>query len=98
MVPSLPYTRVGQGQYGLYSPSEAPPLSTHQEWVEDIMGQQGFDNGERPIYTRRQVKNMLDAISDCFIESVVSQPYSISHTFSPFILFLMKIILGKRLE
>lgn len=34
--------------------------------------QQGLDGNELPIYTRRDVKNMLDAVSDCFIESVVS--------------------------
>lgn len=61
-----------QGHYGLY-PSQAPPLSTHQEWIAKIMEQQqGLDGDEWPIYTRRDVKNMLDAVSDCFIESVVS--------------------------
>lgn len=64
-----------QGPYGVYPSSEAPPSSTHQEWIAGIMGQhQGFDasGDEWPIYTRRDVKNMLDAVSDCFIESVVS--------------------------
>lgn len=43
------------------------------------MGQQGLDGDERPVYTRQQVKNMLDVVSDCFIESVVSQPDLDSH-------------------
>lgn len=68
-----------QGPYGLYPSSGAPPLSTHQEWIAEIMEQQGLDSDERPIYTRQQVKNMLDVVSDCFIESVVSQPYLDSH-------------------
>lgn len=64
-----------QGHHNLYPSSEAPPLSTHQEWIAEIMKQQqGFDGNlnERPIYTRQEVKNMLDVVSDCFIESVVS--------------------------
>ena len=61
-----------QGHYGLY-PSEVPPSSTHQEWISKLMEQhQGLGGDELPIYTRRDVKNMLDAVSDCFIESVVS--------------------------
>jgi len=32
--------------------------------------QQGLNGDEWPIYTRRDVKNMLDVVSDCFIESV----------------------------
>jgi len=62
-----------QGHYSPYPPSEAPPLSTHQEWLAEIIEQQGLESGdERPIYTRQQVKNMLDVVSDCFIESVES--------------------------
>jgi hypothetical protein len=67
-----------QGHYGVYPSSEAPPSSTHQEWIAKIMQQQqsqgvrGLDSDEWPIYTRRDVKNMLDVVSDCFIESVVS--------------------------
>jgi hypothetical protein len=38
-----------------------------------------LNGDERPIYTRRQVKNMLDLVSDCFVESVVSQTYLDSH-------------------
>lgn len=92
-------------QYSLYSPSEAP-LQTHQEWLADIMGQQGLHGDERPVYTRQQVKGMLDVVSDCFIESVVSQPYLDSHIhflsfYSAKKILLTKIIcylLGKRLE
>lgn len=80
IVPPSPYTRLDhpgphQGPYGLYSPSEPPPLSTHQEWLSGIMEQQleePLNGDERPIYTRRQVKNMLDLVSDCFVESVES--------------------------
>ena len=64
-----------QGHYGLYPSSEAPPLSSHQGWLAEIMEQQQglkVDGDERPIYTRQEVKNMLDVVSDCFIESVVS--------------------------
>lgn len=63
------------GHYGHYPPSEAPPLSAHQEWIAGIMEQQQglqVDGDERPIYTRQEVRNMLDVVSDCFIESVVS--------------------------
>jgi hypothetical protein len=34
--------------------------------------QQGLGGDEPPIYTRQQVMNMLDVVSDCFIESAVS--------------------------
>ena len=64
-----------QGHYGLYPSSEAPPLPAHQEWLAEIMEQQQglqIDGDERPIYTRQEVKNMLDVVSDCFVESVVS--------------------------
>jgi hypothetical protein len=62
-----------QGHYGLYPSSQAPPSSTHQEWLAEIMEQQqGVNGDEWPIYTRQDVKNMLDIVSDCFIESVVS--------------------------
>lgn len=62
-----------QGNYGLYPSSEAPPSSAHQEWLAGVMEQQqGLDDDEWPIYTRRDVKNMLDVVSDCFVESVVS--------------------------
>ncbi|KAF8805186.1 hypothetical protein BYT27DRAFT_6669752 [Phlegmacium glaucopus] len=76
--PSSPYTRLGQpgpqqGHYGVYPPSQIPSLLSHQDWIADVMGQQimGHDGDERPIYTRQQVKNMLDVVSDCFIESVI---------------------------
>jgi hypothetical protein len=65
-----------QGHYGLYPSSEAPvapPSSTHQQWLAEVMEQQqGLNGDELPIYTRQDVKNMLDVVSDCFVESVVS--------------------------
>ena len=70
-----------QGHYtGPYPPSQAPQSSIHQEWIAKIMEQQQrLDGDEWPIYTRRDVKNMLDAVSDCFIESVVSLILSLIH-------------------
>lgn len=33
--------------------------------------------GEKPVYTRRQVKDMIDVVSECLIESMVRPSYEI---------------------